>query len=285
MSSSSDSEDSDSSECSDDDGEYWKLVLEGAKLAYKLIQEERRKRHHRDGSQILRYPFQELTGLQWVTLKLSKPSECYKNFRMTPRAFHALHSTLKQYGLHSTREVNSKEVLGMFLWTCGTAQSQSQICERFRRSPDTVHLKFRHILKVMLQFSKDIIQPRDPDFRDVHERLLQARFFPHFVNCVGAIDGTHIPVVVPQEERMTYMCRHGYTSQNVMAVCDFDMRFTFVAAGMKGRCHDMAVFKHAVRGEKSHLFPHPPHGTYMCVYFCNPVTIAMLVYTCVLLCR
>lgn len=117
---------------------------------------------------------------------------------------------------------------------------------------------------MMLQFSNDIIQPRDPAFRGVHGRLLQSRFSPQFINCIGVIDGTHIPVIIPQEERMTYMCRHGYTSQNVMVVCDFDMRFTFVAAGMKGRCHDMAVFNRVVRGDKYDLFPHPPHSMCMC---------------------
>ncbi|EEC79073.1 hypothetical protein OsI_19656 [Oryza sativa Indica Group] len=50
-----------------------------------------------------------------------------------------------------------------------------------------------------------------------------------------------------------------------MVVCDFDMRFTFVAAGMKGRCHDMAVFNRVVRGDKYDLFPHPPHNKYYLV--------------------
>jgi len=45
-----------------------------------------------------------------------------------------------------------------------------------------------------------------------------------------------------------------------MAICDFDMRFTFVVAGWPGSVHDMRVFKDAIEkyGDK---FPHPPQGS------------------------
>ena len=46
---------------------------------------------------------------------------------------------------------------------------------------------------------------------------------------IEAIDGSHIPVVVPVDETISHTCRHGYTS--VLAICDFDMRFTFADAG------------------------------------------------------
>ena len=57
------------------------------------------------------------------------------------------------------------------------------------------------------------------------------------------------------------MNRKGKTSQNVMAVCDFDLRFTFVVAGWPGSVHDMRVFNDAMTtyGDR---FPHPPEGKY-----------------------
>jgi hypothetical protein len=53
--------------------------------------------------------------------------------------------------------------------------------------------------------------------------------------------------------------RHRYTTQNALAVFDFDMRFTFVIAGWPGSVHDMRVFKDATDkyGDK---FPHPLEG-------------------------
>lgn len=66
-------------------------------------------------------------------------------------------------------------------------------------------------------------------------------------------------MVVPTTETVQHTGRHGYTSQNVLAVCDFDMRFTFVVVGWPGSIHDIRVFKDAINkyGQK---FPHPPQG-------------------------
>ena len=45
----------------------------------------------------------------------------------------------------------------------------------------------------------------------------------------------------------------------MLAICDFNMRFTFVVAGWPGSVHDMRVFKDEIEkyGDK---FPHPPEG-------------------------
>jgi len=82
---------------------------------------------------------------------------------------------------------------------------------------------------------------------------------PYFKDCVGAIDGTHIPVTIPLSEQPKYFNRHGYTSQNVMAVCDFDMRFIFVITGWAGSAHDTRILNDTLVKYKEY-FPHPPEG-------------------------
>lgn len=93
----------------------------------------------------------------------------------------------------------------------------------------------------------------------MHPRIEGAWFSPLFDDCIGAIDGMHIPVVVTSSKMLQHIGRHGYTSQNVLAICDFDMRFTFAVAGWPGSAHDMRVFNDAIRkyGDK---FPYPPPG-------------------------
>ena len=76
---------------------------------------------------------------------------------------------------------------------------------------------------------------------------MQHRFDPFFKDCIGAIDGTHIPVVVSQNLLVQYMCRKSITTQNVMA-------------GWPGSVHDMRVFDDAMN-KYSNAFPHPPPGT------------------------
>jgi len=119
------------------------------------------------------------------------------------------------------------------------------------------------VLKYVCKLAVEIICPRDPSFSDMHPRLQNPRFSPFFNNCIGAIDGTHVPVIVDKDLMVQHMCRKNITTQNVMACCDFDMRFTFVLAGWPGSVHDMRVFNDAM-DKWSNKFPHPPSGTHCC---------------------
>ncbi|KAF7836307.1 putative nuclease HARBI1 [Senna tora] len=84
------------------------------------------------------------------------------------------------------------------------------------------------------------------------------------IDCIGAIDGTHIPVHVPADKVIPFTGRKGYTSTNVMAVCDFNMCFTFAWVGWEGCAHDTRIFMEALR--KPQLkFPHPPQGKFYLV--------------------
>ncbi|KAL6633763.1 hypothetical protein ACP70R_026434 [Stipagrostis hirtigluma subsp. patula] len=205
------------------------------------------------------------SGEEWVLRCLGDPPECYNMFRVTPELFHQLHDVLVgQYGLKSSSRSSSIEALGMFLWILGSPESVRNAANRFGRSLDTVNRNFDKVLKCVLKLAGDNIKPLDAAFPTVHPRLGESRFSPYFNGCIGAIDGTHIPVVVDNDKVVQYMCRKGYTSQNVLAVCDFDMRFTFVLAGWPGSVHDMRVFKDATTTYGS-KFPHPPPGKYYLV--------------------
>jgi hypothetical protein len=130
---------------------------------------------------------------------------------------------------------------------------------RFKRSLETISRKFDKVLECVVKLDADIIRLRDPEFRIVHQRLTSARFAPFFYNCIGAIDGTHVPVTVPTEKVVQYTRRKGITTQNVLAICDFDMRFTFVVAECPGSVHDMRVFNNVLEKYMG-KFPFPPKG-------------------------
>jgi DDE superfamily endonuclease len=67
-------------------------------------------------------------------------------------------------------------------------------------------------------------------------------FFPYFKDCIGAIDGSHILVSPPERERIPYRNRKGFLSQNVLAACDFDAKFTMVLAGWEGSVADSMLW-------------------------------------------
>jgi hypothetical protein len=159
-----------------------------------------------------------------------------------------------------SRCVTSIEALGMFLWTVGAPQSFVQVKNRFKRSKETISRKFNKVLDHVYRMAKELAKPIDPNFTTPHPMLQSDRFAPHFNNCIGAIDSTHIPVVVPSSKVVQHVGRHGYPTQNVLAIYDFDMRFTFVLAGWPRSVHDMRVFNDAFRKYVT-IFPHPPSGT------------------------
>ncbi|XP_028056116.1 protein ALP1-like [Camellia sinensis] len=108
-----------------------------------------------------------------------------------------------------------------------------------------------------------VIQP--PNMAVTHPKIRNdRRYWPWFKDCVGAIDGTHIVVVAPEGDRMPYRGRKVHTTQNVMATCSFDMKFTFVYIGWEGSAHDSRIFLEALTTNSAD-FPHPPPNKYYLV--------------------
>ena len=77
------------------------------------------------------------------------------------------------------------------------------------------------------------------------------------------MDGTHVPCVVDAHLQPAFHNRKGYNSQNVLAIVDFQMKFTYVVAGWEGSVHDARVLRDAER-DPSFRFPHPPMGKCKC---------------------
>jgi hypothetical protein len=67
------------------------------------------------------------------------------------------------------------------------------------------------------------------------------------------MDGTHIPVTIPVIHQKAYRDRNGNITQNVLACCDFDMRFTYVLVGWEGSAHDGRLYRDALT--KGFLIP------------------------------
>jgi hypothetical protein len=68
----------------------------------------------------------------------------------------------------------------------------------------------------------------------------------YFKNCIGAIDGTHIPASVKEIYSSRFRNRKGFLSQNVLAASSFDMCFQYVLAGWEGSAHDAKVLQDAM---------------------------------------
>ncbi|GAV80677.1 DDE_4 domain-containing protein, partial [Cephalotus follicularis] len=86
------------------------------------------------------------------------------------------------------------------------------------------------------------------------------------LDCIGAIDGVHVPACVSPADSIPFIGRKRIPTQNVMATCGFDMQFTFCWAGWEGTAHDTKIFYAALRNPELN-FPHPPDGNQKIDFF------------------
>ena len=78
-------------------------------------------------------------------------------------------------------------------------------------------------------------------------------------NCIGAIDGTHIPISISSDKVAPFRNRKGTLSQNVMIACDFDLNITFISTGWEGSATDARVLRSAMNSG----FQVPPGNFYL----------------------
>jgi hypothetical protein len=110
------------------------------------------------------------------------------------------------------------------------------------------------------RYFKRILQTlATPPFYTVYVRLPDAdsptppeiqgsrKFYPFFSDALGAIDGTHIRCTPSDEDREASRNRKGVPTQNCLAACSFDLRFTYFLSGWEGSSHDSTVFYDARR--------------------------------------
>ncbi|RYR14429.1 hypothetical protein Ahy_B04g070984 [Arachis hypogaea] len=171
-------------------------------------------------------------------------SRCCIIFRMEKDIFKRLCYDLEtNYGLCASRRISAAETLAIFLFVLGGGNSNKSTKERFQHSGETISRKFEEVLQAVCKMAIDIIQPKDRDFKEVPTKLRNDdRYWPHFKNAIGAIDGTHVPVIVSTEDQIRFIGRKGIPTQNVMVACNFDMEFIFAFAGWEVIAHDTSKY-------------------------------------------
>jgi hypothetical protein len=65
----------------------------------------------------------------------------------------------------------------------------------------------------------------------------------NFPMAIGAIDGTHIPIIAPRDQEEVYVNRKGFHSLNVQLVFDGFNKITNVVARWPGSVHDSRILR------------------------------------------
>jgi hypothetical protein len=128
----------------------------------------------------------------------------------------------------------------IFILIVSQGASNQAAQERFQHSGETISRCFKKVLRAVVVLGEDYLRLIELErYEDcVTEISRDAKFYPYFKDCIRAIDGSLIPVVVPAVQEDKYMCRKGFKAQNVLAVVSFDLSFQYVLAGWEGTAHD-----------------------------------------------
>ncbi|XP_050280325.1 uncharacterized protein LOC126721316 [Quercus robur] len=174
---------------------------------------------------------------------------------MGPYAFAKLCEILRGTGrLKDTRNASIEEQVAKFLYILAHNERIRTVSFFFRRSNETVSRYFHNVLRAVIYLEDQFLL--QPNGAEVPQQIRNShRFYPYFKDCVGAIDGTHIRVKVSAKDAPRYRGRKEYTTQNVLAACDFDMRFTYVLPGWEGIASDSRIIKNALSREDKLIIP------------------------------
>ena len=147
-------------------------------------------------------------------------------------------------GFRDSKYLSTGEKLLIFILVL-VGHTNRSVNERWQHSGSTISLVVHQVATVMITCKNLLIVP--PTLLDpIPLKISSSRkFSPYFDNCVGVLNGTHIHAVVPPDDRKAFRNRKKTISQNVLAVANFDMIFTYVLAGWEGSAHDSRVFDDA----------------------------------------
>ncbi|KAL5158480.1 Uncharacterized protein HKD37_15G042939 [Glycine soja] len=166
-------------------------------------------------------------------------------YRMYPDVFRKLCTIIREKTpLEDTRFICVEEMLASFLQIVDQNTRYCVIRNTFGRSQFATSENFHKILKALNSLAPDLmVRPGSTVPAKIRE---STRFYPYFKDCIGAIDGTHIPASVKGRDVSSYRDRHGNISQNVLAACNFDLEFMYVLSGWEGSAHDSKVLSDAL---------------------------------------
>ncbi|XP_040385299.1 uncharacterized protein LOC121055969 [Oryza brachyantha] len=189
----------------------------------------------------------KLSGAEYISELLNgHPRRCCNNLRMESHIFQSLSDHLRSKNLlQSTRGVMVEEQLGMFMYMLSRNASFGALTDRFQHSPETVHRHLTSCFSAMRSLTSDIIKP--PSTQCHWKISSNPKFWPYFENCIGVIDGTHVPITISSCEAAPYRNRKGSLSQNVMLACDFDLNFVYISTGWEGSASDAGVLHSAIK--------------------------------------
>jgi hypothetical protein len=177
-----------------------------------------------------------------VRLLAGNSHRVWSRLRMSTEMILELSEIMRsQRFMSPTQHISVLEQIIILILVAAQGITYSTVCDRLERSLETVH---RYVKSSAKSFCKAYdFFVKQPGTGRVHSKIRNdKRFWPYFRHCIGAIDGSHVPVRV-REDMTAYRNRKKQLSMNIFLACDFDMMFVFCLSGWEGSAHDARVYE------------------------------------------
>ena len=152
-------------------------------------------------------------------------SDWLENFRMSKTSFEELVNIFRPYLEKPVTRIRKPILtecqIASFLYYISDEALYRNTANAFGISRGSVSLIIRKVSKAILEFPGKNYMKLPVAVAEV-ENLTQ-KFLEHhgFPQCIGAIDGTHIPIRQPNQNYADYINRKGFSFINAQALCDY----------------------------------------------------------------
>ncbi len=148
----------------------------------------------------------------------------------------------------------------------GAGETQRGLAQRFGVAESTVNKHVHRCARLIVDHVLPLVV-RWPSRRELGRISSEFEAIAGLRGVVGAVDGSHIPVVAKHEDKMYYINRKGHTTVVLHAVVDSRLRFLHFDVGWPGSTHDARVFSNTNLIDKQ-MSPDPaarpiPAGCYL----------------------
>ena len=171
-----------------------------------------------------------------------------ENMRMSRDTFDVicehLRPAIERQDTRLRRPVPHHERVAITIWKLATVIEYRTLGQKFGLGRSTVctiiHDTCEAICNILTP--KYIKFPTGARVNDIVQNYNDRWGYPQ---CVGAIDGMHVPIKAPSQNPADYYNRKHFHSIVLQGVCDWNYRFIDVFFGFAGRAHDARVFSNS----------------------------------------